>query len=132
MSSQIQKRLLSQGKRGIPEPFIFAKYCPHAPHNTSQYLIEQYNGRLNPSAYQVPLLASINENIQNLSIDNSMMMEDDGLSIGKLAIHNDTISCCNLNDTPQHLLGSRTSSQSGNSATACSISSQSINCSALE
>jgi hypothetical protein len=35
---------------GVNEKFIFSKYCPNAPHNTTQFISKDFNNRISAQA----------------------------------------------------------------------------------
>jgi len=61
-----------------------------------------------------------------------MMSDEDPLYHARKVQDGDALSCCNIPNHPQILLGSSTSSNAANSMTTCSISSRSLNFSSLE
>ncbi len=73
MPHRLQKKILKGANSKVNEKFIFSSYCPRAPHNTTQYLMADYNLRIQsqPQSYLYETLM----NTSNLSA------EEDGSSI---------------------------------------------------
>ena len=47
MPLHIQNQITKKAKSTVHENLIFAKYCPRAPFNTSQFLMEDFTLRMN-------------------------------------------------------------------------------------
>lgn len=67
MSESIQRRITKNAKSTVHENLIFAKYCPRAPFNTTQYLMEDYQLRM--------------DKLSTAQLINQIMMYETALSI---------------------------------------------------
>lgn len=64
MPAKFQKRIMRDGHSKVGEKYIFAKYCPNAPHNTTQFLSKDFNHRfsLQHRMQMIENLLEINNN----------------------------------------------------------------------
>jgi len=123
MPANLQQKLAKDGRRGIPESFIFAKFCPPAPHNTTQYISYEYNSRLSSCPIKSTVDSLMQDHIKLVPGEGIvMMMDDEVLSLSPNCHDADSLSCCKLNTIPETLIGSAKSSYATLSSSTCSLS----------